>query len=190
MKRRVKNDNPIGNSHSAPRCNVELPNNTTTDANTSQRISHPRGWLKYGNPPGDPNAAPRCGARTRRGTACQCPAIRGKWRCRLHGGRSTGPKTLEGLQRLRAAKTTTGRFSAVELLVEGWRRRWFRNGYRSLRALGPGTETAQGYYRQVLAKEEAEGIAPALVEEQRREARATVTARDVARLRAKGFLKD
>ncbi|UQV19065.1 hypothetical protein MU852_04160 [Brevundimonas albigilva] len=35
-------------------------------------------------------AACRCGARTRAGTPCQAPAIRGKRRCRMHGGRSTG----------------------------------------------------------------------------------------------------
>jgi hypothetical protein len=35
-------------------------------------------------------AAPRCGARTRSATPCQCPAIRGRSRCRLHGGRSPG----------------------------------------------------------------------------------------------------
>lgn len=29
--------------------------------------------------------APRCGARTRRGTLCQKPAIRGRPRCQLHG---------------------------------------------------------------------------------------------------------
>jgi hypothetical protein len=34
--------------------------------------------------------AQRCGARTRRGTLCQCPAISGKKRCRLHGGMSPG----------------------------------------------------------------------------------------------------
>ena len=34
--------------------------------------------------------APRCGARTRSGSACQSPALRGRRRCRLHGGRSTG----------------------------------------------------------------------------------------------------
>ena len=34
--------------------------------------------------------APRCGARTRAGTACQRPAIRGQKRCRLHGGLSPG----------------------------------------------------------------------------------------------------
>ncbi len=32
------------------------------------------------------NAAPRCLARTRRGSSCQCPAIKGKSRCRIHGG--------------------------------------------------------------------------------------------------------
>lgn len=36
-------------------------------------------------------AAPRCLAKTRRGTACLCPALRGRKRCRLHGGLSTGP---------------------------------------------------------------------------------------------------
>ena len=35
-------------------------------------------------------AAPRCGAKTRAGGACQCPAIRDRKRCRLHGGRSPG----------------------------------------------------------------------------------------------------
>ncbi|WP_375545924.1 HGGxSTG domain-containing protein [Tsuneonella litorea] len=31
-------------------------------------------------------AAPRCGAKTRRGTPCQSPAVSGKARCRMHGG--------------------------------------------------------------------------------------------------------
>ena len=35
-------------------------------------------------------SAPRCLAKTRRGTECQCPAMRGKRRCRLHGGKATG----------------------------------------------------------------------------------------------------
>lgn len=29
---------------------------------------------------------PRCGARTRRGTRCQAPAVKSKCRCRMHGG--------------------------------------------------------------------------------------------------------
>ncbi len=32
------------------------------------------------------SASPRCGARTRGGFACSAPAIRGKFRCRMHGG--------------------------------------------------------------------------------------------------------
>jgi hypothetical protein len=34
--------------------------------------------------------APRCGALTRSGGECQRPAIRGRGRCRLHGGISPG----------------------------------------------------------------------------------------------------
>ena len=52
---------------------------------------------------------PRCNARTRRGTACQCQAVPGKRRCRLHGGLSAnGAKTLEGRARI----------------ADGQRRRW------------------------------------------------------------------
>ena len=63
---------------------------------------------------GNPNLAlaPRCGARTRAGCPCRSPAVRGKQRCRMHGGRSTGPRTAEGLARLRAAHTTHGRYGA------------------------------------------------------------------------------
>jgi glucans biosynthesis protein len=35
-------------------------------------------------------AAPRCGAKNRAGNPCQCPAIRERRRCRLHGGLSPG----------------------------------------------------------------------------------------------------
>jgi len=61
---------------------------------------------------GNPNLAlaPRCGARTRAGGPCRAPAIRGKLRCRMHGGRSTGPRTEEGLARLRAARTVHGHY--------------------------------------------------------------------------------
>jgi hypothetical protein len=48
----------------------------------------------------------KCGARTRRGTPCQCKAIRtkrGALRCRLHGGLSTGPRTPEGRARIAEA---------------------------------------------------------------------------------------
>ena len=41
-------------------------------------------------------AARRCGAKTRAGGVCQCPAIRGRNRCRLRGGRSPGAPRGEG----------------------------------------------------------------------------------------------
>ena len=51
---------------------------------------------------------PRCGAKTRKGTPCIAAAIwspksRRYTRCRNHGGLSTGPKTAEGIERIRAA---------------------------------------------------------------------------------------
>lgn len=64
--------------------------------------------LRNGGVGGDPGAAQRCGARTRGGAPCRGPAVRGKRRCRLHGGASTGPRTAEGLERLRAARTRHG----------------------------------------------------------------------------------
>ena len=47
------------------------------------------GWLKNGNPPGDFSKAARCGAKTRKGTPCQSPAM-SNGRCRMHGGNSHG----------------------------------------------------------------------------------------------------
>jgi hypothetical protein len=35
-------------------------------------------------------ASARCGAKTRAGSPCQCPAIKNRKRCRLHGGLSPG----------------------------------------------------------------------------------------------------
>ena len=73
-----------------------------------------RGWLKHGNPPGDPSTARRCGARsrTRGNQPCRAPAIRGKRRCRMHGGRSTGPRTPEGRARSTRARWIHGSYSA------------------------------------------------------------------------------
>jgi len=149
------------------------------------------GRLKHGNPSGDPNTAPRCGARTRAGRPCRAPAVRGKTRCRLHGGLSTGPTTLEGVARIRAARTQHGRFSAEGLAVARWARAYVRNGYRSLRALGHGRirgHDGQGYLRALLMQEEADGIPLALLDAQRLTARAAVVQRDAERLRAKGLL--
>lgn len=47
--------------------------------------------------------AENCGARTRAGGKCQCKPVPGGRRCRLHGGLSTGPRTVEGRNRIREA---------------------------------------------------------------------------------------
>ena len=51
------------------------------------------------------------GAQTSRGTPCQRPAYKRNGRCSLHGGRSTGPKTEDGLARLTEARTKHGKFT-------------------------------------------------------------------------------
>jgi hypothetical protein len=39
---------------------------------------------------------------------CKAPAVKGKSVCRIHGGRSNGPRTAEGRQRCAEAKTVHG----------------------------------------------------------------------------------
>ena len=75
-------------------------------------------------------AAPRCGAKTRRETCCAAPAIKGRARCRNHGGRSTGPKTQAGIENIRQAQWKTGYHSAEAKAV----RRELREFLRQARA--------------------------------------------------------
>ena len=70
-----------------------------------------QGPLRNGNPRGDPHASPRCGAKTRAGCSCRQPAMP-NGRCRLHGGRSTGPRTEAGRAALAAANTKHGCYGA------------------------------------------------------------------------------
>src|SRR5436305_4402756 len=57
------------------------------------------------------NAAPRCGARSKRtGKPCRGAAMP-NGRCKLHGGKSTGPRAPEGLERSRRANWKHGHFS-------------------------------------------------------------------------------
>ena len=80
-------------------------------------------------------AAPRCGATgKRKGTPCQSPAMK-NGRCRMHGGKSTGPRTAKGLKRSRRANWKHGIFSAEEIkarkqvadLLRSWRKRLREN---------------------------------------------------------------
>ena len=64
----------------------------------------------------------KCLALTRRGTACQKLPLRGKSRCRLHGGLSTGPKTARGRAKIAQAHYKHGRRSKkfVEARAKIW----------------------------------------------------------------------
>ena len=50
-------------------------------------------------------------AKTRRGALCRNPVVTNRKKCRMHGGRSTGPKSIEGKARVAAANTRHGRRS-------------------------------------------------------------------------------
>jgi hypothetical protein len=68
--------------------------------------------LRHGVIGGDPRTASRCGARTRAASQpCKGPAMP-NGRCRMHGGASTGPRTLEGLQSIVKARTVHGAYGA------------------------------------------------------------------------------
>ncbi len=54
--------------------------------------------------------SPRCGAKTRKGKPCRSPAMP-NGRCRMHGGKSTGPKTEAGRKRCSEARLIHGFYS-------------------------------------------------------------------------------
>ena len=53
----------------------------------------------------------RCGARTKAGGACQRPAVKRTGKCTWHGGKSTGPRTQAGRNKIAALHTTHGRLT-------------------------------------------------------------------------------
>ena len=59
-----------------------------------------------------------CGARARtnNGLSCKKPAMRGKERCKLHGGMSTGPKTEAGKLKAAEANLKHGRYTKEALI--------------------------------------------------------------------------
>src|SRR5215831_19247756 len=81
------------------------------------------------------NAAPRCGARSKRtGKPCRAAAMP-NGRCKVHGGKSTGPRTPEGLERSKRARLKHGYYSR-EAKVERSRVRAAILALRYLRMLG------------------------------------------------------
>lgn len=68
------------------------------------------------------NESRRCGARTRAGTPCRAPAVRGNNRCRMHGGAKGSGAPIGNQNALKH-----GRFSAKNLAFEREIRRLIRN---------------------------------------------------------------
>ncbi len=75
----------------------------------------------------------RCGAKTRQGTPCRKPALKGRTRCQLHGGRSTGPKTIEGRQRVSKAHFKHGQRTNARIAVDRARAQANREIWAALR---------------------------------------------------------
>ena len=67
-------------------------------------------------------AYPLCGAKTRSGAPCAKYPLASKHRCRLHGGLSTGPKTVTGRAAISAANTKHGRY-------KNWREKQAKERY-------------------------------------------------------------
>ncbi len=52
----------------------------------------------------------QCAAKSKRsGQRCRNPVVKGKRTCRMHGGKSTGPRTSQGRKRCADAKTVHGK---------------------------------------------------------------------------------
>jgi len=71
-----------------------------------------------------------CGAKTRKQTSCRCKALK-NGRCRLHGGLSTGPRTVEG--KMRSAKNLVKARAAIVGVSAGTRSEWAKRSVETRR---------------------------------------------------------
>lgn len=58
----------------------------------------------------------KCGAKTRKAKPCLNPAMK-NGRCRMHGGKSTGAKTVAGIEKIKKANLKNG-FYTKEAIEE------------------------------------------------------------------------
>jgi hypothetical protein len=61
-------------------------------------------------------------------------------RCRMHGGKSTGPRTPEGLAALRKAHRKHGHYSAESIAMRRYLRRLLADSRETLEEVGDGTD--------------------------------------------------
>src|ERR687885_473497 len=82
-------------------------------------------------PPWRMHQSPRCGARTRSGTPCRSPAVKGKRRCRMHGGaKGSGAPEGKANGRYRHGAFTREAIEARQVLA-----RLIRQARKQLRTL-------------------------------------------------------
>lgn len=65
----------------------------------------------------------RCTARSKRtGLQCQQWAMRGKTKCRFHGGKSSGPRSKQGIDNVKESRTITGGYTLEQRMAKTLRR--------------------------------------------------------------------
>jgi hypothetical protein len=94
-------------------------------------------------------ASPRCGARTRRGTACRCPAVAGKTRCRMHGGALGSGAPLGNQNALRH-----GRFSAAAIAERRWIRQVLHGARQELEQVATNRQRLQDLVTQLRGRDD------------------------------------
>ena len=72
-----------------------------------------------------------CGAKTRKGTPCQCKQLFRGGKCRLHGGFSSSAKTPEGRQAIAEATRKRMASGQQQRALEGFYR-WLAGGGREM----------------------------------------------------------
>ena len=72
-----------------------------------------------------------CGAKTRKGTPCQCKQLFRGGKCRLHGGFSSSAKTPEGRQAIAEATRKRMASGQQQRALEGFYR-WLEGGGREI----------------------------------------------------------
>lgn len=77
----------------------------------------------------------RCGARTKTGEECQRPAVKKTGRCTRHGGKSTGPRTQAGRDKIAARHTIHGRYSKENRLASKKRAQTLRKINKELKEI-------------------------------------------------------
>lgn len=108
--------------------------------------------------------------------------MRGRRRRRLHGGLSTGPRTIEGLARVRQANTRHGRYSREQVELARLIRDFQVDFIETANAMR--NRSMRAHFLQVA---QSQAVTPRLLEQMREMVRADIALQDQQRLRDKGL---